>query len=172
MANYFEAVSKMSGDAKISANWIMGELSAALNKNALEFRDCPVTAELLGGMINRIKDNTISGKIAKIVFEAMWNGDGNADAIIEKKGLKQITDTGAIEKIIDDILYKNPDQLSQYRAGKDKLRGFFVGQVMQATKGKANPKQVNELLDKKLKGWRKLNLILSLRFTSATHYET
>jgi len=152
MAIYFEAVAKLTNDPKLSANWIMGELTAALNKNSLEFSDCPVTSTHMGGMIKRIKDNTISGKIAKTVFEAMWNGDGDADTIIDEKGLKQITDSSAIEKIIDDILSRNPDQLNQYRAGKNKLRGFFVGQVMQATKGKANPKQVNEILDKKLKG--------------------
>ena len=102
--------------------------------------------------MQRIADNTISGKIAKDVLEAMWKGEGNADAVIEKRGLKQITDSGAIEAIVDEILAKNPQQLAEYRAGKDKLMGFFVGQVMQATKGKANPAQVNELLTRKLKG--------------------
>ncbi|MFV2056176.1 MAG: Asp-tRNA(Asn)/Glu-tRNA(Gln) amidotransferase subunit GatB [Thiohalomonadales bacterium] len=151
MAIYFEKVTQLTGEAKLSANWIMGELIAALNKNALSFSDSPVSAELMASMIKRIKDNTISGKIAKTVFEAMWAGDGDADTIIEKKALKQITDSGAIEQIIDDILAKNPDQLTQFRAGKEKLKGFFVGKVMQATKGKANPQQVNALLDQKLK---------------------
>ena len=103
-------------------------------------------------MIQRISDNTISGKIAKEVFEAMWNGEGDADAIIEAKGLKQITDSSAIEPIIDEIISNNPGQVEQYRAGKNKLFGFFVGQVMKATQGKANPQQVNDLLKKKLNG--------------------
>jgi aspartyl-tRNA(Asn)/glutamyl-tRNA(Gln) amidotransferase subunit B len=107
---------------------------------------------MLGDMIKRIIDNTISGKIAKDVFEAMWQGEGDADAIIEAKGLKQITDSSAIEPIIDEIIANNPGQVEQYRSGKEKLFGFFVGQVMKATKGKANPQQVNELLRKKLGG--------------------
>jgi aspartyl-tRNA(Asn)/glutamyl-tRNA(Gln) amidotransferase subunit B len=105
---------------------------------------------MLAGMLARIADGTISGKIAKEVFEAMWMGEGDADAVIEKRGLKQITDTGAIEQVIEEIMGANPDQVAQYRAGKDKLIGFFVGQVMKATQGKANPGQVNELLRKKL----------------------
>src|SRR3970040_2243818 len=105
---------------------------------------------MMSGLLKRLADNTISGKIAKEVFEAMWNGEGDADAVIEKKGLKQITDTGAIEKAIDEIIARNPKQLEQYRAGKEALFGFFVGQVMKATQGKANPQQVNELLRKKL----------------------
>jgi aspartyl-tRNA(Asn)/glutamyl-tRNA(Gln) amidotransferase subunit B len=105
---------------------------------------------MLGGMLKRIGDNTISGKIAKQVFEAMWNGEGDADTIIDRHGLRQVTDTGAIEKVIDEVLAKNPSQLADYRAGKDKLFGFFVGQVMKATQGKANPQQLNELLKKKL----------------------
>ena len=105
---------------------------------------------MLGGLIQRIADNTISGKIAKQVFEAMWEGEGDADSVIEKKGLKQITDTSAIEQVIDEILAANPEQLKQYRAGKEKLLGFFVGQAMKATQGKANPAQLNELLKKKL----------------------
>ena len=100
--------------------------------------------------MKRLADNTISGKIAKEVLEAIWAGEGDADAVIEKKGLKQITDSGAIEKAIDDVIAKNPKQLEQYRAGKEALFGFFVGQVMKATQGKANPAQVNELLKKKL----------------------
>jgi len=107
---------------------------------------------MMSGLLKRLADNTISGKIAKEVFEAMWNGEGDADAVIEKKGLKQITDTGAIEKVIDEIIARNPKQLEQYRAGKEALFGFFVGQVMKATQGKANPAQVNELLKKKLGG--------------------
>ncbi|MEN9461755.1 MAG: hypothetical protein RIS84_1775, partial [Pseudomonadota bacterium] len=109
-----------------------------------------VNATQLAGMLKRITDNTISGKIAKQVFEAMWNGEGDADSVIEKQGLKQVTDTGAIEKVIDEVMAKNPKQLEEYRSGKDKLFGFFVGQVMKVSQGKANPDQVNELLKRKL----------------------
>ena len=130
----------------------MVDLLGALNKSAQDISESPVTASMLGGMLQRIADNTISGKIAKQVFEAMWNGEGDADAIIESKGLKQMTDTGAIEKIIDDIIANNMEQVEQYRAGKEKVFGFFVGQVMKATQGKANPKQVNDLLKAKLAG--------------------
>ena len=149
--DYFEEVVKVTGGKpKICANWVMGELSGALNKSDISITASPVTAKMLGGMIKRIADNTISGKIAKQVFEAMWNGDGDADIIIENKGLKQVTDTGAIEKIIDEILAANTAQAEQYRAGKEKMLGFFVGQVMKQTQGKANPAIVNELLKKKL----------------------
>ena len=150
MADYFEQVVNATEDAKLSANWIMGELAGFLNKEAIEITDSPVTAAMLAGMINRIKDNTISGKIAKEVFDAMWKGEGDADAIIESKGLKQITDTGAIEAIVDEIIAANPAQVEQLKAGKDKLMGFFVGQVMKQTQGKANPGQVNQLLKQKL----------------------
>jgi len=153
VAEYFEETAAAScAEAKLSANWVMGELTGALNKGGQDIADSPVTAQMLGGMIRRISDNTISGKIAKEVFEAMWAGEGDADAVIEAKGLKQITDAGAIEPIIDEIIATNPGQVEQYRGGKDKLFGFFVGQVMKATKGKANPQQVNELLKAKLKG--------------------
>jgi aspartyl-tRNA(Asn)/glutamyl-tRNA(Gln) amidotransferase subunit B len=152
LAEYFEQTASASTVVNLSANWVIGELTAALNKSDLEITESPVSAEMLGGMIKRISDNTISGKIAKEVFEAMWNGEGDADAIIEAKGLKQITDSGAIESIIDEIIANNPGQVEQYRGGKDKLFGFFVGQVMKATQGKANPQQVNELLKKKLSG--------------------
>lgn len=151
MGDYYEAVVRAVGDEpKLAANWVMGEFSAALNKDGVELENAPVSAAMLGGMLARIVDETISGKIAKEVFEAMWAGEGDADTVIEAKGLKQITDSGAIESIIDDIIAANPTQLEQYRAGKDKLFGFFVGQVMKATQGKANPAQVNELLKKKL----------------------
>jgi aspartyl-tRNA(Asn)/glutamyl-tRNA(Gln) amidotransferase subunit B len=150
-ADFFEAVEKASGgEAKLAANWVMGDLTGALNKAGLDITDSPVNAAMLGGMIQRISDETISGKIAKQVFEAMWNGEGDADAVIDKKGLKQVTDTGAIEKVIDAVMAANPDNVAAYRAGKDKLFGFFVGQVMKATQGKANPAQVNELLKMKL----------------------
>jgi aspartyl-tRNA(Asn)/glutamyl-tRNA(Gln) amidotransferase subunit B len=150
-ADFFEAVEKASGgEPKLSANWVMGDLTGALNKAGLDITDSPVSAAMLGGMLQRISDETISGKIAKQVFEAMWNGEGDADTVIEKKGLKQVTDSGAIEKVIDEVMAKNPQQLADYRGGKDKLFGFFVGQVMKATQGKANPQQLNELLKKKL----------------------
>ncbi len=151
LAHYFETTVKLTkGSPKLVANWIMGDLSAALNKSNLSITESPITPELLAGLLNRIEDQTISGKIAKTVFEAMWQGEGDADTIINKKGLKQITDTSAIEKIIDDILAQNPEQVAQYRAGKDKVFGFFVGQVMKATQGKANPQQLNDLLKQKL----------------------
>ena len=151
MADYFEETVKLSGsEAKLCANWVMGDLAALLNKNNLEITASRVSAAQLAGMLRRITDNTISGKIAKQVFEALWNGEGDADTIIEKQGLKQVSDSGAIEKIIDDVLANNPKQLEEYRSGKDKLFGFFVGQVMKVSKGKANPNQVNELLKKKL----------------------
>lgn len=156
MADYFEQVQQVSGDAKLAANWVMGDLSSLLNKQDLDIADSPVSAEHLGGMILRIKDNTISGKIAKMVFEAMAAGEGSADEIIEKKGLKQVTDTGAIESMLDEVLAGNAAQVEQYRASDEakrgKMFGFFVGQAMKASKGKANPQQVNELLKKKLEG--------------------
>ncbi len=151
LADYFEVAARIAGDdAKRTANWVMGDLLGALNKAGKEIGESPVSAALLGGMLQRINDNTISGKIAKQVFECMWNGEGDADTVIEQKGLKQVTDGGAIEKIIDEIIANNPQQLDQYRAGKDKLFGFFVGQVMKETQGKANPAQVNQLLKQKL----------------------
>ena len=153
IADYFEAVTAATdGEAKLSANWVMGDLSAALNKAGLEIEQSPVGADRLAGLIRRITDDTISGKIAKQVFEALWETGETADEIIEKQGLKQITDTSAIEAIIDQIIADNPGQLAQYRAGKDKLFGFFVGQAMKATAGKANPQQLNDLLKSKLQG--------------------
>jgi aspartyl-tRNA(Asn)/glutamyl-tRNA(Gln) amidotransferase subunit B len=157
MADYFEQVQKACGDAKLAANWVMGELSSLLNRSDLEIADSPVSADQLGGMILRIKDNTISGKIAKMVFEALANGEGDsADAIIEAKGLKQVTDSGAIEAMLNEVLAANAEQVEQYRAADEakrgKMFGFFVGQAMRASKGKANPQQVNELLKQKLEG--------------------
>ncbi|MCD6733230.1 MAG: Asp-tRNA(Asn)/Glu-tRNA(Gln) amidotransferase subunit GatB [Burkholderiaceae bacterium] len=153
MADYYEAVVQaVGGEAKVCANWVMGDLSGFLNKENREIDGSPVSADMLAGMIRRILDNTISGKIAKDVFEAMWNGEGDADAVIDKKGLKQITDTGAIEAAIQDIMARNPKQVEGYRAGQEKLLGFFVGQVMKAMGGKANPAQLNELLKKMLAG--------------------
>lgn len=151
LSHYFETVVKNTqASPKIAANWVTSELLAYLNKANLEITQTPITAEQLGLLLTRIHDNTISGKIAKTVFEAMWSGEGDADAIIKAKGLVQVTDTGAIEALIDDIIAKNPEQLADYRGGKDKLFGFFVGEVMKASKGKANPAQVNELLKRKL----------------------
>jgi len=155
-ADYFETVVKAAdGEAKLSANWVMGELSAVLNKSNQDITQSPVSAEMLGGMIKRIKDNTISGNIAKKVFEAMCNGEGSADEIIENQGLKQVTDTGAIEKLVDDVIDANPDQVKQYQQAPEekqgKLIGFFVGQIMKQSKGKANPQQVNQMLQEKLK---------------------
>ena len=153
LADYYEAVvTALGGEPKLCANWVMGDFSALLNKDNRDIAQSPVSAAQLAGLLRRIQDQTISGKIAKEVFEALWAGEGDADAIIEKRGLKQITDTSAIEKVIDDVIAANPEQLAQYRAGKDKLFGFFVGQVMKLSKGKANPQQVNELLVEKLKG--------------------
>ena len=157
MADYFEAVQQVCGDAKLAANWVMGELSSLLNKEGLDIEQSPVSAAQLGGLIQRIQDNTISGKIAKMVFEALANGEGEtADAIIEQKGLKQVTDTGAIEAMLDEVLAANAAQVEQYRASDEakraKMFGFFVGQAMKASKGKANPGQVNQLLKKKLEG--------------------
>jgi len=155
LADYFEEVQRVCDDAKLAANWVMGELSSLLNKADLDIEQSPVSAAQLGGMIQRIKDNTISGKIAKMVFEALANGEGDsADAVIEAKGLKQVTDSGAIEAMLDEVLAANAEQVEQYRAAEEakrgKMFGFFVGQAMKASKGKANPQQVNELLRKKL----------------------
>jgi aspartyl-tRNA(Asn)/glutamyl-tRNA(Gln) amidotransferase subunit B len=157
VAEFYEnVIGRMQGDAKqnakLAANWVMGDLSGALNREGLEITDSKVSAEALALLLSRINDSTISGKLAKEVFEAMWSEGGSADAIIESKGLKQITDAGAIEKVIDDIIAANPKQLADYRSGKDKLFAFFVGQVMKQTAGKANPSQVNELLKSKLAG--------------------
>jgi len=158
LASYFETVAQTTGDAKLAANWVNGDLAAALNKDSLSINNSPVNAEQLSQLLGRIKDNTISGKIAKTVFEAMWQGDegGNADAIIEAKGLKQVTDSGAIEGMIDEVIANSPQQVENYRAAdpakRPKMLGFFVGSVMKASKGKANPQQVNEILLKKLDG--------------------
>jgi aspartyl-tRNA(Asn)/glutamyl-tRNA(Gln) amidotransferase subunit B len=151
LADYYEAVVRAGGgEAKLCANWVMGDLLGALNKDNLDITASPISPEQLGGMLRRITDNTISGKIAKQVFEAMWHGEGDADAIIEKKGLKQVTDLGAIEQVIEAVMTQFPEQLAQYRSGQNKLFAFFVGQVMKATQGKANPAQVNSLLKEKL----------------------
>lgn len=154
MANYFEQVQTICGDAKLAANWVMGELSSLLNKDGLEIEQSPVSAEHLGQMILRLKDGTINGKAAKTVFAALAEGEGSPDEIIKAKDLVQNTDSGAVEKLLDDVLAANAEQVEQYRASDEakrgKMFGFFVGQAMKAAKGKANPAQVNELLKKKL----------------------
>jgi aspartyl-tRNA(Asn)/glutamyl-tRNA(Gln) amidotransferase subunit B len=155
MADYYVAAVAVAGAAngKAVANWIMGELAARLNKNDLDVAASPISAGQLAGLVQRIADNTISNNIAKKVFEALWNGEGaSADEVIEKQGLKQITDSGAIEKIIDEVLAANQKSVEEFRAGKEKAFNALVGQAMKATKGKANPQQVNDLLKKKLGG--------------------
>jgi aspartyl-tRNA(Asn)/glutamyl-tRNA(Gln) amidotransferase subunit B len=146
LADYFEKVEAVSSDAKLSANWVMGELSAALKRTEAAATDCPLPADSLGTLILRIKDGTISGKIAKNLFESLWVHGGDVDATIESEGLTQVSDSGEISGIIDGILNDNPAQVEQFRAGKEKMLGFFVGQVMKATQGKANPQLVNQLL--------------------------
>ena len=154
LADFFEQTATLASDAKLAANWVMGEFSKLLNQNDLSVTQAPVTAEQLGGLLQRIKDNTISGNIAKKVFEAMWTEGGTADEIIEAKGLKQVTDTGAIETIVDEVIAKADKQVEQYKAAepdkRGKMLGFFMGQVMKATGGKANPGAVNGILKKKL----------------------
>jgi len=151
LSNFFEEVVVRSRNPKLSANWIMGELSAFLNKENLSILETKVDSINLGNLLSRIEDSTISGKIAKEVFEEMWNSKKSPDEIIEEKGLKQVTDSSEIEKIINQVLEQNQSQLEQYKSGKEKLFGFFVGQVMKASRGKANPEQVNKLLEERLK---------------------
>lgn len=151
LAEYFEAVVKISGDAKLASNWVTGELQALLNKNNWEVSESPVQAERLGTLIARIKDETISGKIAKTVFEAMLDSQAGVDEIIEEKGLKQVTDTGAIESLVDDVIANNPEQVQQFKEGKEQVLGYLVGQAMKLSQGKANPGQVNQLLREKMK---------------------
>ncbi len=151
VAEYFEqTVRKTSADARRVANWVTGELNAALSVDNLDITSSPVTSDMLAGLLTRIEDGTISGKIAKEIFRSMWAGEGEADSIIESKGLRQITDTLEIELLVDQVLLENPVQVDQFKSGKDKVFGFFVGQVMKLSKGKANPQQVNSLLRKKL----------------------
>ena len=150
LANFFEEVSKVSGSPKLSANWIMGDLSAQLNNENLNIQDSKISSKKLGELIIRINDGTISGKIAKDVFEKIWISGGEVDETIQKEGLEQLTNFDEIESMIDKVIQSNPEQHSQYKAGKDRLFGFFVGQVMKASEGKANPKQVNDILKEKL----------------------
>jgi aspartyl-tRNA(Asn)/glutamyl-tRNA(Gln) amidotransferase subunit B len=151
LAAYFEeTVAVLPAEPKLCANWVMGEVSGHLNRDGLEIDQSPVSSVALAGLLRRIGDGTISGKIAKDVFEAMWTGAGDADAIIDAQGLRQISDSGELERIVDGIIAANPGQLADYRAGRDKLFAFFVGQVMKQTQGKANPAQVNDILRRKL----------------------
>jgi aspartyl-tRNA(Asn)/glutamyl-tRNA(Gln) amidotransferase subunit B len=150
MAEYFETVVNACGDAKLAANWVSVDLLGLLNKADKSIDESPVSPEQLGQLIARIKDNTISGKIAKTVFEAMAEGEGDVDQIIEKKGLKQVTDTGALESLVEEVITSNPDQVEQFRSGKEQVFGYLVGQAMKLSKGKANPGQVNKLLREKL----------------------
>ncbi|WP_116368551.1 Asp-tRNA(Asn)/Glu-tRNA(Gln) amidotransferase subunit GatB [Parahaliea mediterranea] len=154
LADYFEAVASEAGDAKIAANWVQVELLGRLNRDERDITDCPVPAAQLAQLIQRILDNSISGKIAKQVFEAMWNGEGDADSIIAAKGLQQVSDSGELEAMVEAVIADNPGQVEQYRAADEgkrkKLVGFFVGQVMKVSKGQANPQMVNQLLAEKL----------------------
>ena len=150
MADFFETVAQRSGDAKLAANWVSQDLQALLNKNNWELSESPIQAERLADLILRIKDDTVSGKIAKTVFEAMLSDESSVDAIIEAKGLKQVTDSGALEGLVDQVIADNPDQAQQYRDGKVQVIGFLVGQCMKLSQGKANPAQINEILRNKL----------------------
>ena len=151
MADYFETVANAtSAEAKAAANWVIGDLSGALNREGIDIVDSKVDAASLAGLLDRIADHTITGKIAKEVFEAMWQGEGSADVIIDSRGLKQISDSGELEAIIDRVIADCPQQVQQYREGKTRVIGFLVGQVMKATQGKANPGQVNQILRDKL----------------------
>ena len=150
LADIFEATVSAGAEPKLAANWTLGEFSAAVNKAEIDPAAAPVSGADLGGLLARVQDGTISGKIAKDVFEAMWAGEGDADSIIEKRGLRQISDAGAIEKIVDDVLAANASAIAEYKAGKEKAFNALVGKVMAATKGKANPGQVNAILKQKL----------------------
>lgn len=153
LASYYEDVVKeVNGQAKLAANWVIGELLGNLNRNDLEITACPIPSSQLAKLVNRIADNTISGKIAKTVFEALWNDKTDVDEIIEKQGLKQVTDSSAIENMVDKVMAANEDKVAEYRSGKDKLFGFFVGLLMKESQGKLNPQQLNEVLKRKLQG--------------------
>lgn len=150
MAEYYEIVARQSGAAKLAANWVSQDLLGLLNKNNWDITESPITAESLASLILRIKDKTISGKIAKTVFEALLDGKSSVDEIIQAKGLRQVTDSGEIEKLVDQVIHRNPEQVQQYKNGKQQIIGFLVGQCMQLSKGKANPAQVSELLREKM----------------------
>jgi aspartyl-tRNA(Asn)/glutamyl-tRNA(Gln) amidotransferase subunit B len=151
MATYFEEAAKLSKQPKLASNWVMGELSRRVNAGEATIEAAPVSSKQLATLIGRIADGTISNNAAKQVFDALWSGEGSdVDAVIEAKGLKQMSDTGALEKIIDEVVAANADNVAQYKAGKEKAFNALVGQVMKASRGKANPQQVNELLKKKI----------------------
>lgn len=154
LADYFESATKASSEAKLTANWVLGDLSAALNRDGMSIDASPITPVALAGLIKRISDNTLSSKLAKQVFEGLWQGEGSADEIIDVRGLKQVSDSGALETMVDEVIAANPAQVEQYRAADDakrkKLSGFFVGQIMKASKGQANPQLLNRLLLEKL----------------------
>jgi aspartyl-tRNA(Asn)/glutamyl-tRNA(Gln) amidotransferase subunit B len=150
LAAYYEEAAKLAGQPKVVSNWMMGELMRLLNAENREIEDCPVGPGRLASMIKMIESGVISTKIAKTVFEEMYRTGKDAEAVVQEKGLVQVSDTGAIEKIIDEVIKANPTQHADYKGGKDKLFGFFVGQVMKASKGKANPEMVNDLLKKKM----------------------
>jgi aspartyl-tRNA(Asn)/glutamyl-tRNA(Gln) amidotransferase subunit B len=150
-ADYFEQLAKVSGaDPKVCANWQTGELAAALNREAAPIESARIGAGMLAGLLRRVADGTVSGKMAKEVFDAMWNGEGSADEVIGRRGLRQISDAGEIERLVDEVLAANPKQVEDYRAGKEKAFNSLVGQVMKASRGKANPAQVNALLKTRL----------------------
>ena len=151
MAEYFEEVTQGCGDAKLAANWVTGDLLALLNKNDIEITESPIQSDRLATLISRIKDSTVSGKIAKTVFETMIDDSAAVDEIIEQKGLKQVTDSGEIGKLVDEVITNNPDQVQQFKDGKEAVLGYLVGQVMKISQGKANPGKVNELLREKIK---------------------
>ncbi|CUA83546.1 MULTISPECIES: Asp-tRNA(Asn)/Glu-tRNA(Gln) amidotransferase subunit GatB [Gulbenkiania] len=151
-AMFFEAVASASGQGKLAANWVNGEIAARLNREGKDIAECPISAERLTGLIVRIADNTLSSKLAKQVFDALWESDLSADAIIERDGLKQVSDTGAIEKMVEEAIAANPKAVEEFRAGKEKALNALAGQVMKASKGKANPAQVQEILRNKLAG--------------------
>ena len=154
LADYFESVVTAGGAAKPAANWILGDLTAALNRNETDITDSPISATQLAGLIVRIEDGTLSSKMAKKVFDGLWAGEGDTDQIIEAQGLKQVSDSGALESMVVAVIADNPDQVAQYLAADEakqkKLSGFFIGQIMKASKGQANPQMINELLLKKL----------------------
>ena len=150
-ARYFDAVAELSADAKLSANWILGDVTAALNRDEINFVNVPIAPDQLGTLLNRIQDETITGKIAKSIFELLWTNGGSVDGIIESQGLRQLDDAKDLEGVVSQIISDFPDQVGQFREGKQKILGFFVGQVMKATNGKANPKQVNEILRRELR---------------------
>ncbi len=150
VAEYFDELVKLHNQPKTCSNWVMGDILGGLKEQGIAIAECPVTPQLLAGILARIEDGTISGKIAKTVFEEVWKTGKSADQVIEEKGLKQVSDTGAIEAIVDEVIAANPTEVAEFKAGKTKLMGFFVGQIMKASKGKANPGMVNQLLMKKL----------------------